>query len=702
MADEKENKRNLNGTIEFYQRLTNLFRSGVNLRRKMKGLDYSGLMTPQELALQGNIGYPSYSAYRHSYSGFIQMGYMGVYDRIYRYREYIEMDSQSSECATALDTLSDEICATDQNDVMLHIETDSIEIRKALEELYFDVCKLNSDFRFWVRSALKFGDFYLFLDIREKEGIISVEQIPAPDCERQEKFDKNDPHAVRFKVTTPNIQNPSSQHSSFLENWQVANFRILANDAYRPHGTSWLDGARRPYRVLQMLIDAMLTYRIVRSPARRMFFIDTTGINPNDIDTYMEKVEESFNAKSIMSNSTGNQDYRWNPSSMLENYFIPIRRDSLTKVDTLEGATHQTAVDDIAFVHKQLTAALKMPRAFLGYDEAVGKNNLSAQDIRFSKTVSVLQRMMLAELKRMGLLHLYAKGFDGEDLLNFDIKLTNPSTAAVLQKLELWEKKLDIAGKAKELPHVDEEIIQKEIFGFNDAEIVRIRLGREQDTIRNKTFEALQPVKTTPGQEPDQFASSNYDVPGGNRNVPGVAQQNMENSIPTIQQDLARVPNIEPEEEIGIVKVDLPDNRTPIIPSFVVPSKLNQAMVTTATYNKQIYNPYYGMHMASDQQQTMKFKSIQEQDKYYGDLIKESFKKIEDGKYISGLHREALSSLKHLKRHFINESTLKGNLVVENNESNNPQAADEIIVIEDDFQNENTSFVNNILKSITK
>lgn len=700
MADEKDNKKSLNGTIEFYQRLTNLFRSGVNLRRKLKGLDYSTLQTPQELAMQGNIGYPSYSAYRHSYSGFIQTGYFGVYDRVYRFREYIEMDSLSSECATALDTLSDEICAVDQNDVMLHIETDSIEIRKALEELFFDVCKINSDFRFWVRSALKFGDFYLFLDIREKEGIISIEQIPAPDCERQEKFDKNDPHAVRYKISTPNIQNPSSQHSAFLENWQVANFRILANDAYRPHGTSWLDGARRPYRVLQMLVDAMLTYRIVRSPARRMFFIDTTGINPNDIDEYMAKVEESFNAKSIMSNSSGNQDYRWNPSSMLENYFIPIKRDSLTKVDTLEGATNQTAVDDIAFVHKQLTAALKMPRAFLGYDEAVGKNNLSTQDIRFSKTVSVLQRMMLAELKRMAILHLYAKGFDGEDLLNFNLKLTNPSTAAVIQKLELWEKKLDIASKAKDLPHLDEEIIQKEIFGLNDSEIIRIRLGREQDTIRNKTFDALQPVKTTPGQEPDQFDTSNYDVPGGNglqTNTVPVAQTPQQ----IVQQDLNRVPAIDQSatDEIGLVKVNIPDNRAPIAPSFTVPSKLNRAMIATSTFDRQIQNPYYGMNMASSQKQLPKFKSLEEQDRYYGELIKESFKSIENSnKIFHGLQRETLSSIKGLRKFLLESSNTT---VIKEQMDNNTEIQIEIEESEESL-NENKPFINKILESITK
>lgn len=654
MSESKDDEV-VNKTLEFYKRVANLFRSGVNINRKIKGLDYGNLATPQELALQGNIGYPSYNAYRHSYSGFVGMGYFGVYDRIYRYREYIDMDAQSPECATALDGLADEICAVDQNDQMLHIETDSIEIRKSLEELFFDVCKLNSDLRYWVRSMLKFGDFFLFLDVREREGIINVEQIPAPDCERQEKYDKNDPNAVRFKITTPNIQNPSSQNSSYLENFQVANFRFLSNDAYRPHGTSWLDGARRPYRVLMMLIDAMLTYRIVRSPARRLFFIDTTGINPNDVETFMKKVEESFNAKSIVSNNDGRQDYRWNPSSMLENYFIPIKRDSLTKVDTLEGATHQTAVDDIAFVHKQLTAALKMPRAFLGYDEAVGKNNLSAQDIRFSKTVSAIQRMVLAELKRMAILHLYSKGFDGEDLINFNLKLTNPSTAAVLQKLELWEKKLDIAGKAKDIPHVDEEVIQKEIFGFNDADIIRIRLGREQDTIRNKTFEALQPIKSEPGQEPDQFDPSNYDVPGmGISQLPQTQNDNINQQ--TVQADLNSVPEIDTSDS-QIVKVNLPDKKAPIKPNYFVPSKVFPSMVKTSNFDKQIINPYYGMNIVSSQK--TEFETTKDRDKYYSSLIKESFKNTnKEGIPSSGIYKEVVSSLKNLNK-FLGESKKK-------------------------------------------
>jgi hypothetical protein len=658
MAEKEKNDStpNVNSTLEFYRRLTNLFSSGVNLHRKLKGYDYSALMSPKELALQGNIGYPSYNAYRHSYSGFIGMGYFGVYDRIYRYREYIEMDAQSSECSTALDTLADEVCAADQNDIMLHIETESVEIRKSLEELFYDVCRINSDLRYWVRSMLKFGDFFLFLDIREREGIINVDQIPAPDCERQEKYDPNDPHAVRFKITSPNVSNtPGAQTSAYLQNWQVANFRYLSNDAFRPSGTSWLEGARRPYRVLMMLIDAMLTYRIVRSPARRIFYIDTTGINPNDVAAYMEKVEEGFKGKALMATSDGKQDIRWNPSSMLEDYFIPIKRDSLTKVDTLEAAQHATAVDDIAFVHKQLTAALKMPRAFLGYDESVGKNNLSAQDIRFSKTVSVIQRIVLEELKRMAILHLYAKGFDGEDLINFNLKLTNPSTAAVLQKLELMEKKLDIAGKAKDLPYIDEEYIQKTVFGIDDGEIIRIRLGREQDAIRNKTIESLQPVKIDQVPQQDQFNPQNYDVPGlGNSNVATLEPQANPNSV-----SISNVPKINTSGyDSEIVKVEFDDKKAPIKANFFVPNKLTPELVKTANFNKQIVNPYFGMNMSSDQIKAGFTSNISGEvnfDKYYGNLLRESFKDVSGTIPQRGIVKEVICSMKQFKKHLLTE-----------------------------------------------
>jgi hypothetical protein len=237
-------------------------------------------------------------------------------------------------------------------------------------------------------------------------------------------------------------------------------------------------------------------------------------------------------------------------------------------------------------------------------------------------------------------------------LINFNLKLTNPSTAAVLQKLELWEKKLDIAGKAKDLPHVDEEVIQKEIFGFNDADIIRIRLGREQDTIRNKTFEALQPVQSQPGQEPDQFDSSNYDVPGG-----GAVIQNIAGGVSApLENDLQRVPQIDTSES-EIVKVTLPDKTMPIKPNFSIPSKLFPSLIKTSNFDKQIVNPYFGMNMATSQKTN--FETLKERDEYYNSLLKESFKETTQNKIpTSGIYKEVVSSLKNYKK-FLSENKQK-------------------------------------------
>jgi hypothetical protein len=447
-----------------------------------------------------------------------------------------------------------------------------------------------------------------------------------------------------------------------------------------------------------MLIDAMLTYRIVRSPSRRVFYIDTTGINPNDVDGFMAKVEESFKGKSLMANHDGKQDYRWNPSSMLEDYIIPTRRDSQTKIETLDGATNATAIEDVGFVHKQLTAALKMPRAFLGYDESVGKNNLSAQDIRFSRTVSIIQRIIISELTRMAVLHLYAQGFDGEDLINFRLKLTNPSTAAAIQKLELLDKKIDIAAKARELPHLDEEFVQKEIFGFDDSTIIRIRLGKEQDTIRNKTIEALQPVKFTEPNQQDQFDTSNYDVPGISAN-PSITTQQQIPVATNYAVTKANVPTIDKSGyDSEIIKVNLDNDPFttrkrvgPIQVDFRIPSKLTPPMVKTSNFDRQIINPYFGMHMADYQiQKPSQMTTPMDFDKYYGGLLRESFKHTStESLPLRGIYKETVSSLKTYKK-FINESLAK-------------KEADEIqLEIKLDDSEENKDIFNGILETVEK
>ena len=425
----------------FYQRLTRLFRSGPAIRRKVRGQDYKNFYDNQ--VVQNNLGYYGAAGFKREASPFSVMGAYGILDRMSRYAEFAEMEN-TADIATALNVYADESCATDENGKTFHIYSDTPQIQRALEELFYDVLNIEFNARRMVRNLVKNGDYFMYVEVVPDYGVINVEPLPVNEVEREEGFDKHDPYAVRFRLIT--------RGGKYLENWQMLHFRILGNDLFLPYGTSFLESARRPWRQLTMMEDSMLVYRLVRSPERRVFYVDVSAVHPNDIPSYMEAVKESMRGASVIEQQTGRQDFRYNPLAIDEDYFLPTRPNNQTKIESLAGGQNATAIEDVEYIHKKLIAALMVPKAYLTYDEAISsKATLAQEDIRFSRTIAHLQKILIAELNKLAMIHLYSLGFSGDDLLNFDLKFSNPSTVAVQQKLALISSKLEIAGKALEL-----------------------------------------------------------------------------------------------------------------------------------------------------------------------------------------------------------------------------------------------------------
>jgi hypothetical protein len=188
-------------------------------------------------------------------------------------------------------------------------------------------------------------------------------------------------------------------------------------------------------------------------------------------------------------------DLRYNPLSVDEDYFIPVRGgETGTKIDSLAGGTNAAAIEDVQYIQKKLFAALKIPKAYLGYDEDIGsKSTLAQEDIRFSRTISRIQKVIISELNKMAMIHLYSHGYEGEDLLDFTLKLSNPSTIAQQQKLELISSRFDIAAKAPE-GIVDRRWVRKTIMGLTDEEIDEIKDGRRKDKQEDAELEAGAPA----------------------------------------------------------------------------------------------------------------------------------------------------------------------------------------------------------------
>jgi len=340
----------------------------------------------------------------------------------------------------------------------------------------------------------------MFNDISPEYGIINAYPIPISEIEREEGFDPNDPSAVRFRWIT--------QGNQTLENWQVSHFRLLGNDAFLPYGSSVLEAARRIWRQLIMMEDAMLVYRVIRAPERRVFYIDVGNTPPEDIGNYIEQAQTSLKRNQVIDKASGKVDLRYNPLSVDEDYFLPVRGgESGTKIDTLAGGQNTAAIEDVQYIQKKLFAALKIPKAYLGYDEDVGaKATLAQEDIRFSRAISRIQKTVISELNKIAMIHLYCHGFEGEDITDFTLQLTNPSSVAQQQKLELIKTKFEIAGTAPE-GVVDRRWIRKNIIGLTNEEIETIKEGRKEDKQEDADLEAS-------GSEESGNAGSSSGLPG--------------------------------------------------------------------------------------------------------------------------------------------------------------------------------------------
>jgi hypothetical protein len=129
--------------------------------------------------------------------------------------------------------------------------------------------------------------------------------------------------------------------------------------------------------------------------------------------------------------------------NITEDFFMPVRGgDSGTQIDTLSGLQY-TAIEDIDYLKAKLFAALKVPKAFLGYEEDInGKATLAAEDIRFARTIERIQRVVVSELTQIAIAHLIAQGVEGMDAVDFKLELTNPSTIYEQEKINLWAEKV--------------------------------------------------------------------------------------------------------------------------------------------------------------------------------------------------------------------------------------------------------------------
>ena len=391
----------------------------------------------------------------------------GTTERLERIKDYDQMD-MVPEISKALDIMADDSLTYNESGKVLAITSDDTKIKMALEELYYEVLDVDFHLWHWVRNLCKYGDHFNLLDIVNGEGVLGALELPVAEIEREEGYD-NDPNSLRFKWVA------SHGGSDYFENYQVSHMRILGEDRFLPYGKSVLDPGRKLYKQLIMAEDAMLIYRITRAPERRVFYIDVANVPPKDVDSFIQKARDALK-RSPNINSSGSLDMRYNPESILEDFFIPVRGDRSSRIETLPGGDNASAIEDIQYLQNKLFIALGVPKSYLTAEEDLsGKSTLAQEDIKFARTIQRIQKIVVSELAKIGLIHLHLKGYDEADIYNFDLKLTNPSSVTELMQLELIERRLGIAEQMANSTLFTNEYAQKVILKLTDSEIAEIR-----------------------------------------------------------------------------------------------------------------------------------------------------------------------------------------------------------------------------------
>jgi hypothetical protein len=409
-----------------------------------------------------------------------QFNFNYKYLRPQLYSEYDVMD-QDAIIASALDIISDECTLKNDMGEVLSIRSSNENIQKILYNLFYDVLNIEFNLWAWVRQMSKYGDFFLKLEIAEKYGVYNVIPYTAFHIERLEGFNRNNPSEVKFRYSPDGLVNANSGLYAVtgqgtdqtggvtFDNYEMAHFRLIGDTNYLPYGRSYLEPARKLFKQYTLMEDAMLIHRIARAPEKRIFYVNVGSIPPNEVDAFMQKTISNMKRTPYVDKQTGDYNLKYNMQNMMEDFYIPIRgNDTTTKIDTTKGLDYD-GIQDVVYLRDKLFAALKVPKAFLGYDENIeGKATLAAEDIRFARTIERIQRILVSELNKIALVHLYSQGYRDEALTNFELSMQTPSIIFEQEKIELMKSKAELAQSLLEQKLLPTDWIYDNIFHLSE------------------------------------------------------------------------------------------------------------------------------------------------------------------------------------------------------------------------------------------
>lgn len=393
-----------------------------------------GPTPPSELQLASEAGLGEY--YRKEME--LATDRQAIYDEM----DLMDMDDIIN---VALDLIAEDATQIDlDRSQSLWVEEGRKEVKTIINEL-FKVLEVEDEIFAVARELAKYGDSFSAIYQVEKSnkqpgGIVSiVPRQPKMMYRYEDSFRRLEGFSFGEKEDKDSRSSP----------WEYIHFRLRGKDRNSCYGTSMMAPARRAFRRLKMMEDAMAIYRIKRAPDRLVFNIQ--GLDALSTDERVEtfnKIRQQLSKKQLMDPATGQVRSEVQPWNIDHNIYVDA--DSL-KIDQLRGSTNAGSVLDIDYARKRLFGLLKIPPDYLGFSEAAGgflaQSPLSSQDIQFGRQIKRLQRALLQGYTRLIQIHMAWLGIDPSLSQNeFTLGITPVTFLDEMQRAQLLQVKATVLG----------------------------------------------------------------------------------------------------------------------------------------------------------------------------------------------------------------------------------------------------------------
>ena len=407
------------------------------------------------------------------------------YERRRRYKDYEKMD-EYPEIAAAIDIYGDDSCQEDIKKEMFDVETPNEMVREEITK-FLEHVKLDKHIWDIVRNVAKYGDCFIenIVDLNAIDTGIQRIKVLNPNFifREEDKFG----YLKSFKQEIPDSNGadaggmgaysmaPAANNKRLvsLDKNQIVHFRRYTSDAnFYPYGKSICAAAVAAWRSLKLMEDAMIIYRIQRAPERRAFYLETGNLPATKVEAFVERVKAKFKKQKTWNPMTNSIDENYNPLTVDEDFFIPVRNGMGTKIETLPGAQNLGDVEDVKYFKDKLLAALKIPKDYIVEKDKSPerKANLSQLDVKFAKTIMRLQRDVEAGLNQLLKRHLSLIGTPSVLIRGTKIKLQSPSDMYEKRRFEIDEQRMRIVQAVKGLQLFDSKYLLRTYFDMSETE----------------------------------------------------------------------------------------------------------------------------------------------------------------------------------------------------------------------------------------